>query len=106
MQDYTHTKWKENTEKLYSPHWGQRYTQLFKKKMYEKNKGNYWLKHMTFSYCYYDQQSAPPALSCASFSNEHLSVMGIIIGVMTLSLSSIDLSVRGLSAYNKHYAIP
>lgn len=33
-----HTRWKQNTEKLYSPHWGQRYTRLFKKK-WKKNQG-------------------------------------------------------------------
>lgn len=34
-----HTRWKQNTEKLYSPHWGQRYTRLFKKKVKEKKEG-------------------------------------------------------------------
>lgn len=28
---HAHTRWKQNTKKLYSPHWGQRYTRLFKK---------------------------------------------------------------------------
>lgn len=33
-----HTRWKQNTEKLYSPHWGQRYTRLFKKKSDRKRR--------------------------------------------------------------------
>lgn len=35
-----HTRWKQNTEKLYSPHWGQRYTRLLNKSEREKEGRN------------------------------------------------------------------